>query len=532
VTMGLFGSSSPFDPLVEKATNEFATGEDWALILDICDKVTTEVNGQKDCLRSIIKRINHPVPHVSMLSLTLLDACVSNCGKKFHLEVCSRDFESEVRKILSKGHPKVAEKMRLLIKKWAEQEFKNDPQLSLIPSLYTKLKSEGVDFGSTDPPKRKSELPSDPNVVTSNQEEEDIAKAIELSLKETKSRDSPKSAFSNSLSSTSKGGSGLYPKFNTNNVTMTTPKGKEPYKVRSLYDFEAAEDNELTFKAGEIVLVLDDSDQNWWKGSNHNGEGLFPANFVTTDLTAEPEPIYKPPEKKSVQFNDDVKVNVLERETEPVEIDQEKIDRLLHLMHESDPTGETGDGEELVQLEEQCMQMAPLIDQELEKIDRKQAGLTAANQQLMDALNLYHSLMKENFPTSNNYYNYPPNSLNAFQGYAPHVPVVVMAQHPGMHGAMDPRMQYPAVQVSSNQLPTSVIQANFPQPAYVSTAPYMTPNQMQYQTPATGYGPAPQNVSTAPPQMPGDSQRQTPTMIAGHPQYTQCGPPVVASVNR
>lgn len=78
----------------------------------------------------------------------LLDACVNNSGKTFHIEIASRDFENEYTKLLSKCHPKVGQKLRESLKKWAEGEFKNDQQLNLIPSLYAKLKNKGLDFSS------------------------------------------------------------------------------------------------------------------------------------------------------------------------------------------------------------------------------------------------------------------------------------------------------------------------------------------------------------------------------------------------
>lgn len=118
--------------------------------------------------------------------------------------------------------------------------------------------------------------------------------------------------------------------------SFSPPTKKEARKVRALYDFEAAEDNELTFFTGEIIYVLDDSDPNWWTGYNDRGEGLFPSNFVTADLNAEVESDrYESKTKKSVQFSDNERKEEPRQET--IEIDESKIDRLLHLLHEANP---------------------------------------------------------------------------------------------------------------------------------------------------------------------------------------------------
>lgn len=393
--MGIFSNSSPFDQDIEKATSEKNTAEEWGLIMDICDKVGSSSTNAKDCLRSIIKRLANPDPHIVVQAITLLDACVNNCGKNFHLEIASRDFETEYCKLLAKAQPPVAQKLKGLLKKWAEAEFKSDPQLNLIPSLVSKLRSEGIDFNdASDMPTKKKE-PSRSSTPASNpaqKEEEDLARAIELSLQENK-HSSPRNSGGTSTSTKQS----LYPSMNP--VAAAAPVATQPEarKVRALYDFEAAEDNELTFLSGEIIHVIDSSDPNWWKGYNQRGEGLFPANFVTSDLS-EPATTPRTENRKNVQFSDSVQVKNIEEaidDSQPVEIDEGKIDRLILLLHEANPEDGSNDTQEMLQLENEVNRMGPLIDQALEKADRRHAQLTQLSSDLVDALNLYHTLMRE-----------------------------------------------------------------------------------------------------------------------------------------
>lgn len=46
-------------------------------------------------------------------------------------------------------------------------------------------------------------------------------------------------------------------------------------------------------------------------------------------------------------------------------------------------------------LEAQVNQMQPLIDSELERVDRHHAKLTQLSSNLVDAINMYHMLMRE-----------------------------------------------------------------------------------------------------------------------------------------
>ena len=63
---------------------------------------------------------------------------------------------------------------------------------------------------------------------------------------------------------------------------VETPNSKEPPKkyVTAQYNFVPQEQGELKFKKGDLIILTDDSDENWWRGTVHGDTGLFPASYV------------------------------------------------------------------------------------------------------------------------------------------------------------------------------------------------------------------------------------------------------------
>jgi hypothetical protein len=44
-----------------------------------------------------------------------------------------------------------------------------------------------------------------------------------------------------------------------------------------LYSYDAAEDNEITFREGDVITEIEPASEDWWQGKNSVGEvGLFP----------------------------------------------------------------------------------------------------------------------------------------------------------------------------------------------------------------------------------------------------------------
>jgi myosin-1 len=58
------------------------------------------------------------------------------------------------------------------------------------------------------------------------------------------------------------------------------PPPKKTPMVKAIYDYDASEADELTIRAGDLIVLLSKDDPGWWTGSLNGKKGLFPSNYV------------------------------------------------------------------------------------------------------------------------------------------------------------------------------------------------------------------------------------------------------------
>uniref|UniRef100_S4RVM1 Target of myb1 like 2 membrane trafficking protein n=1 Tax=Petromyzon marinus TaxID=7757 RepID=S4RVM1_PETMA len=139
--------------ITERATDGALPGEDWTLNMEICDIVSETEDGPKDAIRAIRKKLsgNKNFREV-MLTLTVLETCVKNCGHRFHTLVAQRDFVDGVlvKVVQPKNNPPalVQDKVLSLIQAWADA-FRSSPDLTGVVHVYEELKKKGIEFPSS-----------------------------------------------------------------------------------------------------------------------------------------------------------------------------------------------------------------------------------------------------------------------------------------------------------------------------------------------------------------------------------------------
>ncbi|XP_042250274.1 drebrin-like a [Thunnus maccoyii] len=62
---------------------------------------------------------------------------------------------------------------------------------------------------------------------------------------------------------------------------VNTESSGQNISARALYDYQAADDTEITFDPDDIITQIDMVDEGWWRGYGPDGHyGMFPANYV------------------------------------------------------------------------------------------------------------------------------------------------------------------------------------------------------------------------------------------------------------
>ncbi|EIW78778.1 hypothetical protein CONPUDRAFT_60029 [Coniophora puteana RWD-64-598 SS2] len=430
------GQTNPYDELVVKATDENLTGENWEIIITLCDKVADEGEaGARNVVAALLKRLTHRTPNVQLYSLSLSESLSKNCGVQLHRELASRAFTQALEKLITDRmtHDKVKKRALMLIAMWTA-DFESDPSLGVMEECYNNLKAKNYKFEAPDEPP-----PPAVDDEVRRREEEELQRVLEMSMHDKGGRGQyaaydaggagsssaagsssvPAPGYTPATTSSSAAGQSAYaggytpaapaaarspsPKaqpqaavstasFPTTSTTTTSPSatqqqppaagapsGSVVSRVRALYTFEATEPGELPFDKGDIIKVVDRGYKDWWRGQFKGRTGIFPVNYVEAMPEPTPVELAREAEQEAAVFSQAA-----------------NVDRLLTMLRGMDPASDNlADNEEVQELYRSCMSLRPKIVKLIDKYSQKRADLISMNESFVRARTIFDQMMEE-----------------------------------------------------------------------------------------------------------------------------------------
>ncbi|XP_010866477.3 ADP-ribosylation factor-binding protein GGA2 isoform X2 [Esox lucius] len=143
-TRACFGES--LESWLNKATDPANSEDKWDCIQGFYEQVNLTDDGPQVATRLLAHKIQSPQQREALQALTVLEACMNNCGKRFHSEAAKFRFLNELIKVLSPKHlgPWTSDEVKLRVTEvlyswtlWLKEEPK-------IQEAYRMLKKQGV----------------------------------------------------------------------------------------------------------------------------------------------------------------------------------------------------------------------------------------------------------------------------------------------------------------------------------------------------------------------------------------------------
>ncbi|XP_074521480.1 ADP-ribosylation factor-binding protein GGA3a [Halichoeres trimaculatus] len=131
---------------LNKATNPSNRQEDWEYIMGFCDQINKELEGPQISVRLLAHKIQSPQEWEAVQALTVLEACMKNCGGRFHNEVGKFRFLNELIKVVSPKYlgDKVSERVKTKVIEMLYSWTLSLPDEAKICEAYQMLKSQGI----------------------------------------------------------------------------------------------------------------------------------------------------------------------------------------------------------------------------------------------------------------------------------------------------------------------------------------------------------------------------------------------------